>query len=108
VSDCFLCGCESGSHHLGCAAAVLPDLTPEAALRLGLIGPPKKILKHEPDVVEVLKEGSMTTVPEEDVPAGPGETVGQCDFDGCDNPRKSAHARAKWCETHSDPKNRKD
>ena len=107
MSECFLCGNDEG-HYLGCAAAVLPGLTREAAYELGLIGPPKKIKSYAPDEVEILRPGSMTTVPEEDVPAEPGETVGQCEFVGCGNPKKSAHARAKWCETHSDPKNRKE
>lgn len=30
-----------------------------------------------------------------------------CAFDGCSEPRKSADKRVKFCEFHSDPKNRK-
>lgn len=30
-----------------------------------------------------------------------------CAFDGCSEPRKSDDKRVKYCEEHSDPKNRK-
>jgi hypothetical protein len=30
-----------------------------------------------------------------------------CSFDGCSEPRRSADKRVKFCEFHSDPKNRK-
>jgi hypothetical protein len=30
-----------------------------------------------------------------------------CTFEGCSEPRRSADKRVKFCETHSDPKNRK-
>lgn len=30
-----------------------------------------------------------------------------CTFDGCSDPRRSADKRVKFCEFHSDPKNRK-
>lgn len=107
--SCSLCGHEEEKrHHLGCARIANPGISDHVLREAGLLAPLRAKAQAPESVVEVLKEGSMTTVPEEDVPAGPGETVEQCDFDGCDNPRKSAHARAKWCETHSDPKNRKD
>ena len=32
---------------------------------------------------------------------------GQCTYDGCTEPRRSADKRVKFCEEHSDPKNRK-
>lgn len=32
---------------------------------------------------------------------------GMCTFPGCDQPRRSADKRVKFCELHSDPKNRK-
>jgi len=31
----------------------------------------------------------------------------ECAFDGCSEPRKSDDKRVKFCEFHSDPKNRK-
>lgn len=75
---------------------------------MGLIGPPKGIKKYEPEAVEVLVPGTMTTAPEEDIPAGGGETVEGCEFKGCESPKFSASPRAKYCADHKDPKNRKE
>lgn len=96
---CFLCGSDDG-HHLGCFAAHVPDLTPQAAFEAGLIAAPKKAKAHVPDVVEILPEGSMTTVPEAQMLV--------CAIDGCDNPKYSDSPRAKYCGEHKDPKSRKE
>lgn len=37
-------------------------------------------------------------------PAPEGDS---CTFDGCSEPRRSEDKRVKFCEFHSDPKNRK-
>jgi hypothetical protein len=53
----------------------------------------------------------MTTVPEDDgdePPAKGGETVEQCEFEGCESPKYSTSPRAKYCAGHKDPKNRKE
>jgi len=106
---CWLCGHEEeGRHHLGCARIMVPDLTPQQAAKAGWIMAPELEKDPEPAQVEVLKEGSMTTVPEEDIPAQGGETVGQCEVEGCENPKYSSSARAKYCADHKDPKNRKE
>lgn len=97
--SCYLCGHES-THNLGCVLAAHPDLSRADLIRLGFMAVPADEVT-QPEHVEVLKEGSMTTVPE-------GETVGQCEFEGCDNPKYSNHSRVKFCETHRDPKNRKE
>lgn len=78
---------------------MLPGLNEKSAYDLGLIGPPRGIKAFVPDKVEVLREGSMTTVPEDEADA--------CTFGDCDNPRID-HPRAKYCEAHKDPKNRKE
>ncbi|WP_327719889.1 hypothetical protein OG381_34440 [Streptomyces sp. NBC_00490] len=31
-----------------------------------------------------------------------------CEHDGCSEPKASKGPRAKWCETHKDPKNREN
>jgi hypothetical protein len=96
--SCFLCGREGkDSHHLGCPKIGWPTLTKEQAVEAGLL--PRPVVKEKkPEVVEVLKEGSMTTEP----------VSTACEFEGCDNPKYSDHARAKFCEEHRDPKNRKE
>ena len=117
--SCWLCGHEKdNAHHLGCARIAHPDLTESQAARAGLIAAPRGKEPAIKDKTEVLKEGSMTTVPqgpegnedddEDFPPAEGGETVEQCEYDDCDNPKKSNHPRAKYCVTHSDPKNRKE
>ena len=110
--SCWLCGHEKkDAHHLGCARIVLPDLTEAQAMGMGLIGRPKGKVEPPAPKVEVLKPGSMTTVPEDEedeTPAKGGETVEQCEYDGCTNPKFSASARAKYCAVHRDPKNRKE
>ncbi len=110
--SCWLCGHESKrSHHLGCLRLALPSLTVDQAVEAGLMAAPKGADAPASPRVEVLKPGSMTTVPAdtgEEPPATGGETVGQCEFSGCDNPKYSASPRAKWCEGHKDPKNRKE
>lgn len=97
--SCYLCGHES-THYLGCVRAVRPDLSQADLVKLGFMPAPP--VAEEPDErVEVLKPGSMTTVPE-------GETVSQCEFGDCENPKYSNHSRVKFCEEHRDPKNRKE
>lgn len=97
--SCFLCGHEDkNSHHLGCMVAATPSLTPEMAVRLGFMAPPPgEVVVPEP-IVEVLREGTLSTVP---VASG-------CEFGDCDNPKYSDSPRAKYCEDHKDPKNRKE
>lgn len=85
-----------------------PHLTAKVAVEEGLLAPPKAKDKTPEPKVEVLKEGSMTTVPEDEPPAKGGETVEQCEFDGCEKPKASAAAAAKYCAQHKDPKNRKE
>lgn len=105
MSECFLCGNDRG-HHLGCVAAL--GVTEAGARAAGLL-PSAKGAKSIPEpIVEVLVPGSMSTVPEEEVPAKGGETVEQCEFEGCKSPKFSASARAKYCADHRDPKNRKE
>lgn len=97
--SCFLCGREkAGSHHLGCAVIAHPSLTPAQAVAAGLLAAPV-VADEKPEIVEVLKEGSMTTVPQANA---------QCEFGDCDNPKYSDSSRAKYCEDHRDPKNRKE
>lgn len=96
--SCFLCGHEKdGSHHLGCPRILEPGLTAKAAEGMGLLPAPKAKVVAE-SRVEVLKEGSMTTIPVDTT----------CEHDGCDNPKYSDHPRVKYCEDHKDPKNRKE
>ncbi len=96
--SCWLCGHESEtSHHLGCVRALNPGLKPWQAAEEGLIPPPELPEDPIPDEVEVLREGSMTTV-----------KPGTCAFPQCDKPKKSDHPRVKYCEVHADPKNRKE
>ena len=110
--SCWLCGHEKEkSHHLGCARIALPELEKWQAVEMGLLAPSDELKPAAPDVVEVLKPGTMSTEPVDngdETPAKGGETVGQCEFAGCDNPKYSASHRAKWCEAHRDPKNRKE
>lgn len=98
IEPCFLCGNDLGGHHLGCAVSVRPGMTPAEAAVWGLGPALPKEPEPEPDQVEVLKEGSMTTEP----------VVGVCALEGCDNPKNSIHVRAKYCEAHKDPKSRKE
>lgn len=44
---------------------------------------------------------------EEGGPVAPPPTAPQCIFGGCTEPRRSSDKRVKFCEFHSDPKNRK-
>lgn len=46
---------------------------------------------------------ALTAVAEAVKPAG-----GECEHDGCSEPKASKGPRAKWCETHKDPKNREN
>lgn len=114
--SCFLCGHEEG-HHLGCMAHAIPGLTEEQAIEKGFLATPPVETEPPEIVVEVLVPGSMATVPEESpennehtahAQALAGETVGQCEHGECHNPRYSSHPRAKFCEDHRDPKNRKE
>lgn len=96
--SCFLCGREGkGSHHLGCPRIGWPTLTEAQAVEAGLL-PRPKVEQKKPEVVEVLKENSMTTEP----------VSVTCEFGDCDNPKYSDHPRVKFCEEHRDPKNRKE
>lgn len=107
--SCSLCGHEEeGRHHLGCVRITHPDVTDKVLREAGLLAPLPSEPKAKPDKVEVLREGSMTTEPveEDEPPAEGGETVEQCEVEGCDNPKYSASARAKYCADHKDPKNR--
>lgn len=36
------------------------------------------------------------------------QTVGQCEFEGCESPKYSDSPRTKYCAEHKDPKNRKE
>lgn len=97
--SCFLCGHdEEGRHHLGCMRPVVPHLTEGMAVEMGLLPRPRGKEVPVPAQVEVLVEGSMTTVP----------VSNSCGFEGCDNPKFSDSPRAKYCEEHRDPKNRKE
>jgi len=101
--SCSLCGHEEEKrHHLGCARIANPGISDHVLREAGLLAPLRAKAQTPESVVEVLKEGSMTTVPEGEV------EVSICDFDGCDNPKYSDSPRAKYCEGHKDPKNRKD
>lgn len=93
---------------MGCARAAIPALTVDQAVGMGLMAMPEGAEPPPIPRTEVLKPGTMQTVPEEDIPAGPGETVEQCEFPDCDNPKYSTSPRAKWCAGHKDPKNRKE
>jgi hypothetical protein len=109
--SCWLCGHEKDkAHHLGCARIANPDLTPSDAQGAGLIAAPKEKKRAPQPKVEVLKEGTMTTEPvgEDEPVQEPEESVATCGYPGCDNPKKSDHPRTKYCEEHSDPKNRKE
>lgn len=107
--SCSLCGHEEkGRHHLGCIRITHPDVTDKVLREAGLLAPLADEPKPEPDKVEVLVEGSMTTVPAEDddPSADVGEIVESCEVEDCDNPKYSASSRAKYCADHKDPKNR--
>lgn len=99
---CWMCGHEKkGSHHLGCVRIAYPDVTQAQAIAAGLMAAPAgEEVPPEPNV-EILKEGSMTTVPEM-------RTVEQCEVEGCETPKYSDSPRTKYCEEHRDPKNRKE
>lgn len=117
VEQCSLCGreAEDGSqpHWIGCARAAEPELTDAEAVKRGLLYR-EPDLKEEPPKVEVLKEGSMTTEPwdpEEYLPQEEGEgqgEAGECEYPDCGKAKYSAHPRAKYCDEHRDPKNRKE
>lgn len=103
--SCWLCGNEKdNAHHLGCMRIAVPDLTPEVAIEAGLMPAPKGEKKPPKPKTEVLKDGSMTTVPVDEEP----EEASTCEYDGCTNPKFSDSPRAKYCEEHRDPKNRKE
>jgi len=106
--SCWLCGNEkNNTHHLGCMRVLVPDLTLHRAVELGLVAAPADFeLPPEPNT-EVLKEGSMTTVPLEEA-EGDGTVVGVCEYGDCENLKFSDSPRAKYCEEHRDPKNRKE
>lgn len=105
--NCWLCGHETGGHHMGCMRAAWPALTVDMAVEMGLMEMPKGAEVPAEPKVEVLKEGTMQTVPETREPDG-GTDVSVCEFGDCDNPKYSDSPRAKYCEEHKDPKNRKE
>ena len=122
---CTLCGREqedgqAQSHWIGCARGAEPDLSDEEAYERGL-------LYKEPEPVpqavemELLKEGSMTTVPvdgdwhedefqpdEDESPEDGDNQPGLCEYPGCTNRKYNTHGRTKFCEFHKNPKNRKE
>jgi hypothetical protein len=80
--SCQTCGRteeDGGGHWLGCVEA---------------------LRAHARNLVEPDFSGSID--------AAYGETVGQCEVEGCESPKASASARAKYCADHKDPKNRKE
>lgn len=95
--SCYLCGHEE-THNLGCVLGAHPELTPKDLVRLGFMAAPVEV-EAPSEHVEVLKEGSMTTVPED---------AATCEFGDCQNAKYSNHSRVKFCEEHRDPKNRKE
>lgn len=95
--SCYLCGHEE-THHLGCVRAIRPDFSPDDLIKLGFMPAPSEELEVV-ERVEVLKPGSMTTVPAD---------AAECEFGECNNPKYSDHPRVKFCEEHRDPKNRKE
>lgn len=102
--SCSLCGHEEEKrHHLGCVRIHNPDVSDKVLREVGLLPQEKPAKEPVADKVEVLRDGSMTTVPE-----GEDSAFGVCDFTGCDNPKYSASARAKWCDVHKDPNTRKE
>lgn len=124
--SCTLCGREAEgdrqSHYMGCARIAEPELTDAEAIDRGLLA-----VQEDPEPPtenrEILKEGSMTTVPEDETwdgkeynPAESGDDseeegnadIPDCEYPECSNPKASDHPRAKWCEHHKDPKNRKE
>lgn len=105
--SCWLCGHEkNNAHHLGCARIYRPNLTQDEAVEEGLLPAPQEEEKAPEPHVEVLKEGTMTTVPEEKDEDEPD--VAECEVEGCHNPKYSDSPRTKYCEEHKDPKNRKE
>lgn len=122
MSKCWLCGSESDGHHLGCQRASNPDLTKDQAIEQGLLPRPQGYKAPEPDKVEYLKEGSMTTVPADqtgyaegavDIPEegddeGGDDSLENCEYPDCTKKKYSDHPRVKYCEEHRDPKNRKE
>lgn len=78
--------------------ADFPELTIDVAVAAGLMVMPAEAEAPPEPIVEVLKEGTMTTEP----------VTNTCTFGTCDNPKYSDSPRAKYCEEHKDPKNRKE
>lgn len=76
--ECRTCGRGGGGHWIGCEGTAKPKLM----------------------TASHVKPMGRDTV---DLTLDPA----QCTFDGCSAPRRSADKRVKFCETHSDPKNRK-
>lgn len=66
--------------------------------------------EFDPNVTHWLGCSQITSEPAalEPVPVPDLRTVEGCDFEGCDNPRWSDHARVKYCTIHKDPKSRKE
>lgn len=110
--SCWLCGHDKkDAHHLGCARIYRPNLTIDEAVGEGLLAAPPEAEKAPKPNTEVLKEGTMTTVPEDDDEPDKDEQksdVGECEFKDCHNPKYSDSPRTKYCEEHKDPKNRKE
>lgn len=104
MSQCFLCGQDEPAHHMGCARIDDPKIDEARAAELGLMSAKVREELAQETTTEIYHEGSMTP----EVVEGGGETREQCEFDGCENMKASASARAKYCADHKDPKNRKE
>lgn len=110
--SCWLCGHEKNdAHHLGCARIYRPNLTKQEAVDEGLMQAPAEEDKAPEPNTEVLKEGTMTTVPEEKEKGEKEDDkseIAECEVKDCHNPKYSDSPRTKYCEEHKDPKNRKE
>lgn len=76
--ECKTCGRKDKGHWIGCAEAL-------AAMK------PIGWMTEWADGIQPMGEAA----------------AGQCAYDDCTDPRRSTDKRVKFCELHSDPKNRK-
>lgn len=120
---CSLCGREREGdfqpHWIGCKRLEEPALTDEEAQERGLLAREPEEVIPEPNT-EILKPGSMTTVPVEETghtegvanidleDEGGNDNLENCEYPDCTKPKYSDHPRVKYCEEHRDPKNRKE
>lgn len=65
----------------------------------------REVVTHYLGCLAPREPGAAPDAPQ---PAALGETVEQCEYGECGNPKYSSHPRVKFCETHRDPKNRKE